>query len=174
MFREFDVDIRAQTHVIGEIPAWMIWVIIKHDVIRIPHPIAAVRDVVRSDGEKPAFNGKPRWAAAMNSPDVVSPHNTREVAALPGMVEMVMRIIAAAIMSDPAVIFGVDVRRFRVPLHVVKLAVFVSCGCAVSRHAHRRGCRAMCRDVSASNSVLPRTIRRGATAMLWVDRNRKQ
>jgi hypothetical protein len=48
-----------------------------------------------------------------------------EAPVLPGMIEVVMRIAAAGVMTDPAIIFGMDVRRFGMPRLIIETATFV-------------------------------------------------
>jgi hypothetical protein len=43
------VDIGSESRIIGEIPARVIWIVIGHDVVAVPQPIAGVVIVVRRD-----------------------------------------------------------------------------------------------------------------------------
>src|SRR5208282_900433 len=120
----FDVDVRAEAHVVGEIPADVIRVVINYDVVRIPQPAVAESDVVRSHVEIETTEPEPAGAAATQVPDVVRAESAGEVAVLPRMIHVVVRIIRAGVMPDPSLAL-VDVRRIGVARRVTVVTMFL-------------------------------------------------
>ncbi len=41
------VDIRSETHVVGQVPAVVVRIVIDHDVVRAPVPIITVTEIIR-------------------------------------------------------------------------------------------------------------------------------
>lgn len=128
----------------------MVRIVIKHDVIAVPVPVCAVIQIVRRNREVESSEPESRRATTNKSPYVMRTDRLREMSVLPGVVEMIMRIIPASIVSDPLVILRVDVRRRRVSLLVSKVAVFRSGSCSTRRS---RRSRAMLRDEAAAHSM---------------------
>lgn len=56
---ELNVDIRAEANVVGEVQPRMIGVVIEHDVIPVPQPVATVRVILRRHAEEGALKGEP-------------------------------------------------------------------------------------------------------------------
>ena len=119
------VDVRSQAHVVSEIPAYVVGIVVDEDVIAVPQPVAAIVIVVGSDGEEEAANSEAIPASAMQSPDVTRSNPSFEVAVLPRMVNVIMCIPAAAVMTHPAIIFSVHMRSLRVSLLIVEFPVVV-------------------------------------------------
>lgn len=46
------MDVRAQSHVVSEVPAIMVGIVIDDDVIAIPQPVVTESNVVGRDTEK--------------------------------------------------------------------------------------------------------------------------
>ena len=66
------MNVGAESSVIGQIPAVVVGIFVDNDLIRIPEPIAAVADIVRSNAEVKAAEPETRWAAASKMPDVAT------------------------------------------------------------------------------------------------------
>jgi len=96
---EFDLDVRAQSHVVRKIPTNMVWGVINHDLVTIPKPISAIAQVVGSDAEKEAAKPESSWTAALKMEDVTGTKPASEMAVLPGMVEVIVRVTTASLMS---------------------------------------------------------------------------
>jgi len=119
------VNIRAKSSVIGEIPANVVRVFIDNDLIRIPQPLAAVPNVVGRHAEVEPPKPKTPRTASFKVPDMARTESASEVSMLPRVIEVVVRITTARVMSDPSAI-AVDVRSIRVAWLIAKIAVFLS------------------------------------------------
>jgi hypothetical protein len=70
-----------------------------------------------------------RWAAAFNPPHMMRPESTAEAAVLPGMIEVIVGIVASGIMPNP--FFAVvDVRSVGVSGLIAVIATVVLFGCS--------------------------------------------
>ena len=103
------MDIFACADVISQIPADMIGIIVDHDIVIVPKPAAAIVIVVWRDLEEEAANIEPVSTAAAQAPNVPRAKAGSEMPVLPGMVEMIVGIVAARIVANPAVIFSMHV-----------------------------------------------------------------
>ena len=92
--------IRAQTDVIGKVPAHVIRIVVDHDVVAIPKPVGAVIIVIGRDGEEKSANIEPVRPTAPQTPYMLRPDPAFEVAVFPGMIQMIVRIGATGVMSD--------------------------------------------------------------------------
>ncbi len=95
----------------------MIRIFVDHDLIGAPVPAVAEGKVSGSDGEVETAEPEAFSIAAFNAPHVAFAEAAGEVTVLPGMIEMIVRIIAAGIVADPLVV-GVDVRSVGVAIFV--------------------------------------------------------
>lgn len=125
--------------VVCKIPAGMIRVVVDHDVIRIPEPAIDIAVVVRCDAEVEAAEPESRGAATSQVPVVRGTESADEMTVFPGMVEVIVCVIAASVVADPMVI--VDMRSVGVAWMIGKVALI---GCAWSavegfRAAHGSG-----------------------------------
>src|ERR1039458_6755379 len=96
-----DVHISAAAHIVSEIPAHMVRIVVNHDLIRVPVPIAAIISVGERNRPVPAVEPELSWTSAGNPPYVRGTKAASKVPVSPGMVQMVARIAAACIMPDP-------------------------------------------------------------------------
>ena len=104
-----NVDVGAETDVVGEVPADVIRVVVEDDVIGAPIPIRAVTKVIGSYAEKESAEPEAIRTASAKTPDVSATDFAGEVTVRPGMVKVIVGIVASRAMADPLVI-GVDVR----------------------------------------------------------------
>jgi len=104
------VDVRSQPNVIGEIPAWIVGIVVEHDVIIVPIPVIAIGKVVGSDTEIISAEPEAVGSATFDAPHVAAADPHWETAVFPGMVEVVMCV--AARVANPLVIM-MDMGRFR-------------------------------------------------------------
>jgi hypothetical protein len=91
----------------------VIRIFVDHDRIAVPVPIINIVIIVWRNAEEPVV--KPE-AVAVSSSEVILMAASKaagETAVLPGMIQMIVGIVAAGIVPDPSVIV-VDVRSFRV------------------------------------------------------------
>ena len=140
-----DVDVGAETNVVGKVIAVVIGVFIDHDVVAIPPPVITESDVKRGNAEIESAEPETIGPASGEMPDVAAAEAAGEMAMLPRMVEMVVGIIAAGIVTHPLSI-AVDVRGIRMPIVIVK--VF---GIRM-RGSYRNG--SVCRNVSPAYVVV--------------------
>jgi hypothetical protein len=106
------MSIGAQSRVIREIPTGVIRVGVDHDVITIPQPVVSIIVVVRGNLKEETAYIESVPPSAMEPPDVLWANAATKVAVFPRMIEMIMGIVASAVVSHPLVIFGVDVGSF--------------------------------------------------------------
>ena len=136
-----DVNVNPQPHVIGEVPADVIWILINHDLVRIPEPVIAKAVVVWGNAKVEAAKPEALPVPSCKPKDMAGTEPAREVPMLPRMIEMVVRIITAGVMPDP-LIARIDVRGVRVPGLVAIIAVFLRgapCTSNRSRPMRRNG-----------------------------------
>jgi hypothetical protein len=118
-----DVDVNPQPHVIGEVPADVIRILINHDLVRTPEPVIAKAVVVWGNAKVEAAKPEALPVPSFKPKDMVGTEPAREVSMLPRMIEMVVGIITAGVMPNP-LIAPIDVRGVRVPGLVAIIAVF--------------------------------------------------
>ena len=105
------MDVNTETHVISEVPPRVIRVVVKDDIVAVPIPAIAVGNVIGRDTEIESSEPEAVWTSANQPPYMVSADLSREVSVFPGMVEVIV-CVSRACMTHPAVIVGVNVRRF--------------------------------------------------------------
>ncbi len=110
------MNVSAEPHVVGQVPAHVIGIFIDHDLIAVPQPVAAVADVDRCHAEVESAKPEAAGTATSQPPDVPFAEATGEVPVLEGMIQVVARIVRPAIVADPFVAFRVYVRRFGMTL----------------------------------------------------------
>jgi hypothetical protein len=106
------VGVGSEPRVIREIPAWMVWIVVNHDVVAVPQPIANVVIIVRRDAPIKPAEGEAVTASASKAINVAGANSAAEASVFPRMVKMVVGITAAGIMTDPAIAFSMNVRSF--------------------------------------------------------------
>ncbi len=140
----FDVAVGAEADVVGEVPAVVIGIFEDGDLVIGPIPIVAEAVVRRSDAEIEAAEPEARSIAAADAPNVAAAEAAGEAAMLPGMIEVIVGIIAASVVANPFAV-GMDVRSFRManPVGVFwsfrwGAVRFIALGAARSRLGRRR------------------------------------
>src|SRR5271169_5275594 len=101
----------------------MVRVVINHDIVGIPQPPIHVADIIRRDAPSKRPKPEEAGASAAQMPNVAAADSTAEVPVFPGMIEMIVGIVAAGVVTDPLTV-GVNVRQFGMPLFIVELLVF--------------------------------------------------
>jgi hypothetical protein len=117
------VNVNPQPHVIGEVPAEVVWIVINHDLVRIPEPVITKAVLVWGNAKVEAAKPEALPVPSYKPKDMAGTEPSREVPVLPRMIEMVVRIITAGVMPDPLIV-RIDVRGVRVPGLVAIIAVF--------------------------------------------------
>jgi hypothetical protein len=157
------VDVGAKPHVVGEVPAIMIRVLIDYDLIGSPVPAIAEGKVDGSDGEIETAKPESLSIAASNVPYMAFAEATGEVPVLPRMIQMIVGIIAAGIVADPSIV-GVNMRSVGMAIFV---DVFWWC-----RMLHGLGwSRSMRRNVAPADAV---NRRRRGRRMLFLRESRNR
>jgi len=141
------VHVGAEPDVVGKVPAVVVGILVDDDLIRIPKPVVGESEIIRSDAEIKATEPEPRGATSGEVEDVAATKAASEPAVLPGMVEVVMGVIAAGIVADPLIV-GVDVGRVRMSASVAEVGMF---GGRVRIASERSG--AVGRYVPTANAV---------------------
>lgn len=116
------MDVGAQPNVIGQIPPDVIGIVVDHDVISAPIPVATITHIVGSDREEEAAESEALWAPAPKPPNVASTCRSGKMSVLPSPVDVIVRVTAASIVPDPAVILGVNVGSLWMPSLIGKRA----------------------------------------------------
>src|ERR1700761_5307052 len=125
------MHVDTKPFVIGKVPAGVVRIFIDHDVVSIPVPAIAVRQVVRRNAEVETAKPEARWSPSMKMPDVAGSETPGKVAVLPGVIEVVMRVIWPGIMADPVPL--IDMRCVGVSRLVLKIAM----RCSIRRSVER-------------------------------------
>ena len=126
------MDIGAEPYVVGQVPTVMDRILIDRDLVAIPEPVVAEGVVVWVDSKREAVKPEALPVSSPQPKDVAAAKSAREAPVLPEMIEVIVGIVAAGVVSDPAAI-GVDVRNSRMPRLIAKSAI--------PRGRGRSGCR---------------------------------
>lgn len=114
----FDVSVRAESRVIGQIPPNMVRILVDHELIASPVPIR--HDVVIEGGDVPIVIAEPE-SFPVPSGEVeymLRAEAAAETSVCPRLCEVIMRIVGATIMAYPSIVPGIDVRNVRMALLV--------------------------------------------------------
>jgi hypothetical protein len=95
------MNISTEAYVIGEIPSNVIRIVIDHNLIRIPQPVAAEGYVGRRNGPGPSVEPESIWAPAGKAPCMRRAKASSKVAVLPRMIKMIAWVVPAGIMTNP-------------------------------------------------------------------------
>src|SRR5579871_3448150 len=120
----------AQAHVVGQIPADMIGVLIDHDAIAIPVPI--VTGAIVESGHIKVESIKPKSISGSSSqgPNMVRPKPAVESSMHPWALETIVIAVMVTIMPDPSAVI-MDVRKIRMSI-MVAIATLVPIPIVVS------------------------------------------
>jgi len=114
------MDVSSQPDIVSKIPPVVIGILVNHDAVGTPDPVIAITNVIRSDGKIEPAEPETAWASAFDAKRVPLAEAAGKMSVLPGMIEVVVRIVLARIMPDPFVAAGMDVGSFGVALLVAK------------------------------------------------------
>jgi hypothetical protein len=113
------VHVGAEPGVVGEVPAVVVWIVVDRDWIGIPQPVAAEAEIVRCDAEVVSAKPEPSRATACEVKDMAAPEPAGESTVLEGMIEVIVRVVTTAVMTNPAAV-GVHMRCVRMSLAVTE------------------------------------------------------
>jgi hypothetical protein len=156
-----DVHIGTKPDVIRQIPAVMVRVFENRNIVAIPEPVAAIADIEGGYAETKTAKPEQVRASTAEMPHMSAAETAGEVSVLPGMVEMIVRIILAGIVAHPLAVV-VNVRSVRMPRLVIE----------VRRRSGRRMRRAR-RSRSVRGNVRHATTNAVGSGMLCKRRERK-
>src|SRR5436305_1219037 len=101
------MNISPEARIVSKVVALVVRVLIDHDVVGIPQPVAGVPHVGIRNREVEVAETEAGWAASGESPDVLGAETSAEVAMLPRMIEVEADIGAAGIVADPLLLINV-------------------------------------------------------------------
>lgn len=156
------MNVGTKPLVISQVPAIVVGVFIDDDRVAIPEPTVGVVVVVGGDAKVEPVEPETVSASSLQPEDVSTAEASGEPSVLKGMIDVIMRIVPAGIMSNPFVV-RVNVGRFRMAGLVGKSAVLWGTAFRGLRRTafrsrmrlHPRRRWAMSRDVSAANLAAP-------------------
>ncbi len=119
-----DVNVSAESRVVGQVPAVVVGIFVDHDLIGIPEPV--IGEVVFEWGHAEVETSKPEAlpVSTRDPKDVAAAETAGKASMLPRMINVEADIIAAGIVSDP-LITRVDVGSLRVSGLVAERAGFL-------------------------------------------------
>ena len=118
------MGVGSEPDVVGEVPADVIGIIVDDDVVRIPEPSVTETNVVGSYGEEETAEPETAGTTATEAPHMAAPETAGEATMLPGMIQMVMSVVAAGIMAYP-LSATIHVRSIGVSFFFVEVAIFL-------------------------------------------------
>ena len=89
------MHVGAESHIISQVPARMIRIVVDDDVIGVPEPAVAITYVIGCDTPGPTIEPEATGASAADVPYVMWSEAAGKVPMLPGMINMVVSIIGA-------------------------------------------------------------------------------
>src|SRR3984885_2551852 len=137
------VHVGAESHVVGEIPAFVVGVFVDHDLVAVPEPVIGIGKVKRGNPEVETAKPETVRAASGNAPDMAPSEAAAESAMLPGMIEVEAGVIGGAPVPDPLAV-------------MVNVGSLGMTGFVTSRRSGGRAMgnrRTMFRNVSATDGV---------------------
>src|SRR5208283_5263331 len=93
--------ISTEPHVIGQIPADVVGVLVDDDVVGVPQPAVAVHHVRGCDAPVPTIEPEAPRAAASQVPHMAAAKAAGEPAMLPRLIHVVADIVMAGVMANP-------------------------------------------------------------------------
>lgn len=124
------MNVGTQSHVVGEIPTYVIGVVIKGDVVPVPPPIATVSGIGGRYVEIIAPEPETARTASLQMPDMTRAKSAVEMPVLPRMVEMETHILASPVVSHPLAI-RMNVRTVGMIIVVPERTVRISRGAVI-------------------------------------------
>ena len=113
------MGIRAEARVIGEVPPNVVRVVVNHDRVAVPEPAVDEAIIERRHAEEEAAKPEAIPVSSLQVVDVVVSDAARKTSVLERVIEVIVGIAGAGIVSDPPAI-AVDVRSIRMSLMVDK------------------------------------------------------
>ena len=108
------MGVHAQPTVVREIPADVVRILVDHQRVAVPEPAIDGAVVPRRDAKVEAVEPEPVPVPSFEAELVARTESAIEMPMLPGMIEVVMLITTAGIVSDPSAVI-VNVGRVWMP-----------------------------------------------------------
>ena len=102
----------------------MIWIFVDHNLVSAPVPVIAIAEVIGRHAEIEAAEPEALAISTFNVPYMFAAKSAGEMSMLPWMIQVVMRIVVAAVVSNPFVV-GVYVGRVRMPRLIIVMLRFL-------------------------------------------------
>lgn len=118
------MNVSAQPDVVSQVPAIVIWILIDHDIVTIPEPVIAEVVVVRGNAEVETTKPETFPVSSTEPENMAATESATKVSVFPRMIDVVMGISVARLVSDPLVV-RVNVRSLRMAPLVCKPVVFL-------------------------------------------------
>jgi hypothetical protein len=135
-----DVYVGAQPNVVSQIVAYIVGIVVNHDVITVPEPIVDITKIRVCDRKEEAAKAKTVGITSTQPPNMACTDGAGKAPMLPRAVKMVTDIVP--LMAYPTIVFCVDMRRFRmafrIPVRVRCWLVRNRTRCWVRRSMSRR------------------------------------
>ena len=122
---EHDVHEGSQPDVKGQIPADMVRIGVDHHLVTVPQPVVAIAIIIGGHAKIETAKPEALMSPSRQPENVAAAKPARKAPVLPGMIEVVVGVIAAGIISNPFAI-GMNVRGIGMPFRVAKIAVFLN------------------------------------------------
>jgi hypothetical protein len=111
---------RPKPHVVRQIPSDVVGVLVDDDAVAVPEPVVAIVIIVWRNVEEVAVEPEAVSASAGYHENMARPKAAVVMPVLPGMVEVVVLVIAPVAVADPSAVVAVDVGRVGMSLAVAK------------------------------------------------------
>jgi len=150
-----DVDVRSSSWVIRQVPTVVVRILINHNLVAIPQPVARVSVVKWGDAEGIAAYPKPISVSALNSKDVARAKAPGKPPVLKGMVHVKTMLVPSEIMTYPLTVWMNvwSVRMiFAIAEPTVNSGLLSGLWCSAVFRPRSRG--AMRRNISAADRTL--------------------
>jgi hypothetical protein len=118
------MHVRSQASIVGKIPAGVIGIVIDHDWIGIPKPVAHIGQIKRSNAEIPVVEKEPVGSAACKAVGMAASDAAGEMTVLPGMSETEPGIVAGGV-PHPLIVL-VNRGRLGVPGLISEIALLLT------------------------------------------------
>ncbi len=96
------VHVRPRSGVVCQVIARVIRIVVQHDVVGVPEPVADVRVVSRRDAEEEAVEAESLWSAAGEAIDAGRADRAREVTVLPRTIEVIAGVVLGRSRARPS------------------------------------------------------------------------
>lgn len=121
-----NMDVSAQPGVISQVPAGVIGIVVNHDIVISPIPVIDVIVVIGCHAKIKSAEPETIPVPALNPVDMPGAEFAAEASMFPGMIEVVVRVVPAGVVSHLTICLRVHVRRFGMIRLIAKAATRVT------------------------------------------------